>query len=127
MAVSVTNTSITDFNSLTEVTANAATAPAANGTEVFTFTPDRVDHRYLIIINNVATDQGSVTYSIAAGGFPQGKAQTGTVEQGKKKAIIVDAVSKSATGTIVVTFTPATGKILLTNHALECYAIGLPF
>lgn len=128
MAVSVTNSSMTDFNTITTLTVNAATAEGANGTEAFTFTPTRADHRCILIMDNQATDQGTVTYSIAAGGFPQaGAALTGSVAQGVLRAIVLDAKYKSASGTYVITFTPATGKILLTNHAFRCYCLELPF
>jgi len=129
MAVSVTNTDMTSFNAITALTANPATDLVANHAEVFTITPTRRDGRVIIIIDNVASDQGTVTYSIAAGGYwGADAALTGAVAQGVKSAIVLEGYKyKSASATIVITFTPATDKILLTNHALSVYVLELPF
>ena len=129
MAVSVTNTSVADYNTAGVVTANAATSSSVNGTEVFTITPTRADHRVILIMHETSGSHGTVTYSIAAGGFPQaGAAYTGSgVAQGTLVTLQLDAKYKSATGTYVITFTPAVGKRLLTDHAFKMYVIELPF
>jgi hypothetical protein len=127
MAVSVTNSSMTDFNTITTGTANAATSSTINEAEVFTITPTRADHRCILEIYNGDT-HGTVTYSIAAGGFPQsGAALTGSVAQATTRFIVLDAKYKSAAGTYVITFTPASGKRLLTDHAMGMRVLELPF
>lgn len=117
MAVTVTNT-VAVLNTATEKTFNAATSTVANGTEVFTITPTKADYKCVIEITNTATDQGSITYSIAAGDFWAGVALTGTIEQGKTKIIEVEGGKvMQDVGTILLTLTPATDKKLYTDHA----------
>lgn len=117
MAVAVTKTTAV-LNTAVEKTFNAATADGANGTEVFTITPAKADYKGIIEIKNTATDQGTLTYSIAAGDLWAGKAVTGSVAQGKTAIIEVEGGKvMQDNGTILVTLAPATGKILLTNHA----------
>jgi hypothetical protein len=127
MAVAVTNSPIADFNTLSALTPCPATSSTLNEAEVFTITPTRADHRVVLEIYNGPT-HGTVTWSIAAGGFPQsGAALTGDIAQDTQKTIMLDAKYKSATGTYVITFTPATGKRLLTDHAMGMRVIELPF
>lgn len=120
MAVSVTNTKITAFNTVTATVGNAATSSVIDATEVFTITPTRPDYKGLLQIETAA-GQGNITYSIAAGALWAGSAAiTGTVVAGTHALIQLEGAKvKSSTGTIVITFTPAAGKRLLTDHALN--------
>jgi hypothetical protein len=128
MAVAVTNTNVATYNTITSVTANAATSSVINETEVFTITPTRADNKVAIVITNGPT-HGTLTYSIAAGGaWAAGSALTGSVAQSTTRTILLEGGKyKSASGTYVVTFTPASGKRLLTDHALSVEVIELPF
>ena len=127
MAVTATINTLA-VNTLGVITASAATSSVANATEVFTITPTVRDQDVLLTINNVAADQGTVTYSIAAGGlWAAGAVSTGSVAQGVSSGIILEGAKyKSSTGTYVITFTPATGKRLLTDHAMTMQVIQLP-
>jgi hypothetical protein len=124
------NTAVTSvqakINSQVEYVVKAATADEANEKEIFDITPAKRDGKFLIIINNAATDQGSITYSIAAGDFWAGKAITGTIAQGKAYVIEVETAKvKQGDGNINIELAPATGKILLTNHAATVACVQL--
>lgn len=127
MAVTVTNSTITNFNTITTLTDNAATVDVIDATEVFTITPTKGDGKVVIEIDNGPTN-GTVTYSIAAGGFwAAGSALTGSVAQATKRGIVLETAKyKSQDGKIAITFTPASGKKLLTDHALKVRVIQLP-
>jgi hypothetical protein len=127
MAVAVTNSNITAYNTVTTITDNPATSSVVDATEVFTITPTKPDGRVLIEIENGPT-HGTVTYSIAAGGFwAAGSALTGSVAQDTKRGIVLESGKyKSAAGTIAITFTPASGKRLLTDHLLKMRVTQLP-
>lgn len=127
MAVSATNSTMIE-NTITTITANAATSSVVDATEVFTITPTKGDDKVVIVINNAATDQGTITYSIAAGGFwGAGVALTGSVAQGLSRGIVLESYRyKAEAGTIAITFTPASGKRLLTDHLLNVKVIQLP-
>jgi hypothetical protein len=123
MAVAVTNSTMVE-NTITTITDNPATSSTIDQTEVFTFTPTKAHHKYVIEIENGPT-HGTITYSIAAGDFwAAGSALTGSVAQATKRGIVLDfAKYKLQGGTIVITFTPASGKRLATDHALVVRAI----
>lgn len=127
MAVSTTNSQMVE-NTITTITANAATSSVIDATEAFTITPTKADYKTLITINNVAAAQGTITYSIAAGGYWASlNALTGSVAQGLSRGIVLEGAKyKGATGTIVITFTPASGKRLLTDHTMTVQVINMP-
>lgn len=127
MAVTCTNTNPTE-NTITTATRNAATSSVIDATEVFTITPTKADHKVIIYIENVAADQGTLTYSIAAGGmWAAGSALTGSVAQGVGRCIVLEGGKyKSSGGDIAITFTPASGKRLFTDHALRVTVFQLP-
>ena len=129
MAVTVTNTFVTAYNTVGTITKNPATSTVAGATEVFTITPTRAEHRVVIILREVSGSAGTVSCSIAAGGYPQApsSALTVTVAQGLLRVILLDALYKSASGTYVITATPASGQRLLTDHAFSMEVIELPF
>lgn len=124
MAVSCTNTTINGLNAITTITDNPATSSTIDQTEVFTITPTKSDGKVAIIIENGPT-QGTVTYSIAAGGYwAAGSALTGSVAQGTSRVIELESAKyKAQAGTIAITFTPASGKRLATDHALVVQVI----
>ena len=122
----VVNTSLAALNIGYPVTANAATADQANETQKFIITPNKRDDKTLIRIT-VAAAHGAVAFSIAPGDFWMGiAAQTGSVAQATSEVIEIESAKyMQSDGTIEITFTPASGKILLTNHALvvEVYSM----
>ena len=127
MAVAVTNTSVLLYDTEYTVTENAATSTVANATEAFTITPTAPGHDCLLEIT-VGPTNGAVTYSIAAGAqWANVGALTGSVAQDATECIVLESAKHlSATGTYVITFTPATDKKLLTDHALTVQAIEMP-
>jgi len=126
MAVAVTNSKLTAYNTAVDRTANPATATDANTAEVFTITPTVADSRYLMEVS-VADTHGTVTAVITAGAMHNGKAISLSFAQNKTHLVMLDgSMARSATGTIVITFTPADGKKLLTDHALSVAVIELP-
>lgn len=128
MAVTVTKTTMLLYDTEYAVTANAATSTTIDATEAFTIVPSAAGHDVLIVINNGATDQGTITYSVAAGTqFGAGAALTGSVVQNTSDAIVLKSAKyKNASGAFVITFTPASGKRLLTDHALSVEVIEMP-
>ena len=52
MAVAVTNSEITEFNTITTLTDNPATSSVIDATEVFTITPTKDDGKVLIEIDS---------------------------------------------------------------------------
>lgn len=127
MAVTAVNSDLT-LNTITTVTRNLATSSVIDATEVFTFTPARADEKVCIYIENVGTTHGTLTYSIAAGDYwGAGSALTGSVAQGLGRAIVLEGFKyKKQVGTILITFTPASGKRLLTDHLLQVEVIEMP-
>lgn len=119
MAVTVTNSSIAAFNTITAVTSNAATADTDALAEVFTITPTKSGTKMLIIIGGTGSGaDGDITYSFAAGGFWAGKIVSGTVTKNTEKMIEVETGNVlKYDGTIALTLTPAATDKLLTNHA----------
>lgn len=126
MAVTAVNTQLVE-NTITTITDNAATSSVIDATEVFTITPTKADARVAIIIKNGPT-HGSVTYSIDAGDFwAAGNALTGTVAQATSRGIVLEGAKyKKNDGSYSITFTPASGKRLATDHALVVQVIQLP-
>jgi len=119
MAVAVTNTAVTALNADQTLTQNAATSAVIDAVEVFTITPTKKPNKTLVAFVNGA-GHGAFTYSIAvgAGVFKASAAKTGSIAAGATEVIQLDLGRYlSATGTVVVTLTPANGKRLLTDHA----------
>lgn len=126
MAVTITKTTISSLNVDQTLTANAATAEGANGTEVFTITPSKSGGKMALMFYNGA-GHGAITYSIAAGDFfASTVAITGSIAAGAIEVLQVETAKvMQDDGTIAITLTPASGKILLTNHAAGMYALEL--
>ena len=124
--IAVTNSSITAYNTITTVTANLATEGTNDTVQKFVITPTKADCKVLVLIT-VANTHGTVTYSAAAGGLWAAVAVTGSVVQNTTKAILFEGGKvKSATGTIEISFTPASGKDLTNDHAMNVEVIELP-
>ena len=119
MAVTVTNSKILAFNTVTSITSNAATADTDALAEVFTITPTKAGRHVLIEIGGTGSGaDGDITFSIAAGDMWAGKAVTGTVTKNTTKMIQVETGNVMQNdGTIALTLTPAATDKLLTNHA----------
>ena len=116
MAVAVVNTQCI-FNEAVEKTFNAATATVADAAEVFTITLTKADYKSVIEISNVSGSDGTLTYSFAAGDLWAGVEVTGSVDQGETAVIEVEGGKVMQNdATILLTLTPADGKILLTDH-----------
>lgn len=116
MAVAVVNTQCI-FNEAVEKTANAATATVADASEVFTITLTKADYKSVIEISNVSGSDGTLTYSFAAGDLWAKAEVTGEVAQGETSVIEVEGGKvMQDDATILLTLTPADGKILLTDH-----------
>ena len=127
MAVALVNTLITALNVDQTLTANAATSSVVDATEVFTITPTGKSNKTLIAFTN-GTGHGAFTYSIAKGTkvFQAAAAKTGSIAAGATEVIQLDMGRyTSATGTIVVTLTPASGKRLATDHAASMWVAEL--
>lgn len=126
MAVTCVNSQLVT-NVITNLTENAATSSVIDATEVFTITPTKADARVAIIIENGPT-HGTITYSIAAGEFwAAGSALTGSVAQATERGIVLEGARyKKKDGSIVITFTPASGKRLATDHAMSVKVVQLP-
>ena len=127
MAVAVTTSKIAALNADQTLTANAATSTTIDQTEVFTITPTGKPNKTAIIFANGA-GHGAYTYSIAAGAnvFKAGAAKTGSIAAGASEVIQLDLGRyTTATGTVLVTLTPASGKRLLSDHAASMSVIEL--
>lgn len=127
MAVTVTNSTISTFNTEVAATANAATSSVVDATEVFTITPTKADYKVAITIENGA-GHGALAWSFAAGGFyAAGSAKTGSVADGAREVIVLEGAKyKALAGTIALTLTPASGKRLLTDHAAKVVVVEMP-
>jgi len=123
MAVTVTNSTVTAFNTVTTITRNVATADTDALAEVFTITPTRPDGKCILVLdldNLVATAAAddNATFSIAAGDFWASAAITGTITKSTKKVLQLETAKVLQNdGTILVTITPSANDKLVTNHA----------
>lgn len=126
MTVAAVNTTLV-VNVPTLATDNVPTADTADLAEVFNITPSKAEYKVAIEIE-VGPTNGAVAYSIAAGGYWASLSPlTGSVAQATKRVIVLEGAKyKSATGVIAITFTPASTKRLLTDHALKVRVIQLP-
>jgi hypothetical protein len=118
MAVAVTNSTIAALNTVTAETSNAATADTDALAEVFTITPTKKGTKFVIVIGGTGSAaDGDITFSMAAGVFWDSAAITGTVTKNTEKVIEIDTARVlSASGTILLTVTPAATDKLVTDH-----------
>lgn len=127
MAVTVSNSTITTFNTEVVKQNNPATSATIDATEVFTITPTESDEKVVVEIKNGA-GHGALAYSVAAGDYwAAGSALTGSVADGATHLVVLEGAKyKLQAGTVAVTLTPASGKRLLTDHAAAVNVIELP-
>lgn len=94
-----------------------ATNTVADQTDVFSITPTSPTEKIVITCSN-ANSHGSVSLSVAAGGFhAAGSALTLEIPENTTNSFVLDPSKYlSKAGVYVITATPATGKILATNH-----------
>ena len=126
MAISITNTRIVSLNVDQTLTNNALTSTTIDQAEVATYTPTGKDNKVLIGFVNGA-GHGAYTYSITAGAGVFGTAvKTGSIADGATEVLQIETGRyMQAAGTILITLTPASGKILLTNHAAKVWVAEL--
>lgn len=119
MAVTVTKSTFSAFNTITAVTSNAATANTDGLAEVFTITPSKAGTKCVLIIGGTGSAaDGDIAFSVAAGDFWAKKAVTGTVAKNTEKMIELETGNiLQDDGTIALTLTPAATDKLLTDHA----------
>jgi hypothetical protein len=123
-AVAVTQNKNVALDTVLAITASPATNDQANLTDVFSITPTSPTEKLVITCSN-ANSHGSVSLSVAAGAFHSASAAlTLTIPQNTTNSFVLDPSKYlSSAGVYVITATPATGKILLTNHAFTMTAI----
>lgn len=124
--VAIVNSKITTLNVDQELTLTAADEDTINTAQKFVYTPTGKDGRVVLGIQ-VGPTNGTVAYSIAGGaGVFGAAAKTGTTAQSTTDIVQIETGKYvKAGGTIEITFTPATGKKLKTDHALKVFAIEL--
>ncbi len=128
MAVAVTNTTLSLYDTETTVTFNAATSSVVDTAEAFTITPTKPGHKVAIMFTN-ATGHGAVTWSVPVGALWAGDtatALTGSIAAAATEVIELESAAHlSAAGTYVITLTPASGKRLLTDHVATMQVLEL--
>jgi len=124
--IAITNTKIDNLNADKVLTFNSATNSVVNSTDKFIYTPTGKDNKVVIGVQ-VADTHGTVTYSIGGGVGAFGTAaKTGSIAQNTTDTIQIETGRyMKANGTIEITFTPANGKRLATDHALRVWVIEL--
>lgn len=123
--VAITNTRIVALNADQTLTLNAATESTIDTAQKFVYTPTGKDNKILIGFVN-GTGHGAYTYSIAGGSGVFGTAaKTGSIAEGATEVIQIESGRFMKSGVIEITLTPASGKILLTNHAANMWAAEL--
>jgi hypothetical protein len=124
--IAITNSKITALNTKQAFTFMAADQDTADATQDFIYTPTGKDHKIVIGIQ-VADTNGAVAHSITGGtGVFGTAAKTGSTAQATTGIVQIETGRyMQADGTIKITFTPATGKKLKTDHALKVWVIEL--
>lgn len=119
MAVTVTNSTIAAFNTVTAVTSNAATADTDALAETFTITPTKSTGKLLVIIGGTGSAaDGNITASIAAGDLWAGTALSETITKNTVKMLQLETARYiDDDGEIPLILTPAATDKLLTDHA----------
>lgn len=119
MAVTVTNSTMSLYDTEYTVTPNAATSSVIDEVEVFTVTPTKAAHQVAITFTN-ASGHGPYTYSVPIGALWAGDtatAFTGSIAAGAEEIIQLESGKHlDANGKYLITLTPASGKRLLTDH-----------
>lgn len=124
--IAITNSLITALNADQALSFNAADQDTIDAVQKFVYTPTGKDNRVCIGIQ-VGPTNGIVSWSIGSGtgvfGLP---AKAGTTAQATTDIIQIETGRyMNADGKIVITFTPASGKKLKTDHALNVWVVEL--
>jgi hypothetical protein len=124
--IAITNSRIATLNADQALTFNAADVDTIDAVQKFVYTPTGKDNKIVLGIQ-VGPTNGAVAYSIAGGTRVFGTAtKTGSTAQATTDIIQIETGRYMlANGTIEITFTPASGKKLTTDHALKVFAIEL--
>lgn len=125
MAVTVTNTTLSAYDTEYTVVANAATSAVIDEAEVFTVTPTKSGHKVTIHLTN-GVGHGAFTYSVPVGDLwasDTATALTGSVAAGATEVIQLEDGIHLNGGAYAITLTPASGKRLLTDHAASMAVI----
>lgn len=112
-------------DTVTAVTASPATEDVAGTAQIFNITPTKPNER-MTITCSVANSHGSVTLTVAAGGFVNAPASALSlvIPQNTTKTFQLEPTKYlSSAGVYAITATPASGKQLTTNHAFTMTAI----
>lgn len=124
-AIEVTTTKITKFATPATTTVAAATSTTVNEKEDFEIEYSTADSR-VIIVADVANTHGTVKLNAPKGAFWAGGALSVNCVQNKRSVFVLEGGKhKAADGTITLEAEPATGKRLLTDHALKIEVIEL--
>lgn len=123
-AVTVTINKNIALDTVLALTASPATETVADTAQVFNITPTSPTEKLVITCSN-ANSHGSVSLSVAAGGFHSAaSALTLTIPQNTTNSFVLDPSKYlSKAGVYAITATPATGKVLATNHAFTMTAV----
>jgi hypothetical protein len=124
--IAIVNSLIAALNTDQALTLSAADETGANTAQKFVYTPTGRDNKICLGFQ-VAATHGTVTWSIGAGvGVFGAVAKTGGTAQATTDIIQIETGKYMlANGTIEITFTPASGKNLTSEHALKVFAIEL--
>lgn len=125
MAVTVTNSTMSAYDTEYTLTKNAATSTVADATEAFTITPTKAGSKVVVEFTNGA-GHGAYTYSVPVGDLWAGDtatALTGSIADGATEIIMFESGKHLNDGVYVITLTPASGKRLLTDHAATVQVI----
>lgn len=124
--IAITNSRITALNVKQALTFMAADADTIDLAQKFIYTPTGKDGKVVIGIQ-VADTNGAVAHSIKGGAGAFGiAAKTGSTAQATTGIVQIETGRfMQSDGTIEITFTPASGKKLKTDHALKVWVIEL--
>jgi hypothetical protein len=124
--IAITNSQIVTFGTVKALTFMAADADTADLAQKFIYTPTGKDHK-VVFGFQVADINGAVAISITGGTGVFGTAAK-EVEAAQAKTSLAQIETGRYVqddGTIEITCTPASGKKLKTDHALNVWVIEL--
>jgi len=122
--IAITPANLTAFRTGADSATAAATSEVADATETFEFT---ATGKPFIVMASLANTHGPVALTTVAGDGWAGKAiSLGTTVQNKVTAFLVESgYGVNTDGKVEILATPASGKKLLTDHALTLRVIQL--
>lgn len=124
--IAITNSKIVALNTKQALTFMAADADTADLAQKFIYTPTGKDNKVVIGIQ-VGDTHGAVAHSIKGGAGVFGiAAVTGSTAQATTGIVQIETGRfMQSDGTIEITFTPASGKRLKTDHVLKVFVVEL--